>query len=121
MKACAIIAAFVVVVAPGTLTWATDNPLSASPAPQAATYIGSAACGDCHQQQLSRWRGSHHDRAMQAATKATIVANFDNTTDGNWIHLRAQDDGSFTLTNGRNGFTRAYPAAPATAESRSGP
>jgi len=50
-----------------------------------------------------------------------FVAYFDNTTDGNWIHLRAQDDGSFTLTNGRNGFTRAYPAAPATAESRSGP
>jgi len=47
-----------------------------------------------------------------------FVANFDNTTDGNWIHLRAQEDGSFTVTNGRTGFTKAYPA-PA-AESRSG-
>ena len=50
-----------------------------------------------------------------------FVANFDNTTDGNWIHLRAQDDGSFTLTNGRNGFAKTYPAAAAPGESRSGP
>ena len=48
-----------------------------------------------------------------------FVANFDNTTDGNWIHLRAQEDGSFTVTNGRTGFTKAYP--PRAAESRSGP
>jgi len=49
------------------------------------------------------------------------VANFDNTTDGNWIHLTAQDDGSFRVTNGRNGFTKSYarPQSPA-GESRSG-
>ena len=50
-----------------------------------------------------------------------FVANFDNTTDGNWIHLSAQDDGSFTVTNGRTGFTKAYPSAAPPAESRSGP
>ena len=50
-----------------------------------------------------------------------FVANFDNTTDGNWIHLSAQDDGSFTVTNGRTGFTKAYPSVVPSAESRSGP
>lgn len=80
MKARAIIAAVVAVAALGTPMWAVENTPTAPPAPQAATYVGSAACGDCHQQQLSQWRGSHHDRAMQAATKATVVANFDNTT-----------------------------------------
>jgi competence protein ComEC len=50
-----------------------------------------------------------------------FVANFDNTTDGNWIRLRAQDDGSFELTNGRNGFTKSYARPqPAPGESRSG-
>jgi competence protein ComEC len=50
-----------------------------------------------------------------------FVANFDNTTDGNWIHLSARDDGSFTVTNGRNGFSKSYPRPrPAASESRSG-
>jgi competence protein ComEC len=50
-----------------------------------------------------------------------LVANFENTTDGHWIRLRADEDGSFVVSNGRNGFTRRYPAvAPAPAESRSG-
>jgi beta-lactamase superfamily II metal-dependent hydrolase len=49
------------------------------------------------------------------------VANFDNTTDGNWIHLSAREDGGFTMTNGRNGFSRTYaPPAPVPGESRSG-
>lgn len=49
------------------------------------------------------------------------VANFDNTTDGNWIHLSGQADGSFRVTNSRNGFTKSYvrPQAPS-GESRSG-
>jgi competence protein ComEC len=50
-----------------------------------------------------------------------FVANFDNTTDGHWIRLSAQDDGSFRLTNGRNGFTKSYARPqPAPGESRSG-
>jgi hypothetical protein len=45
------------------------------------------------------------------------VANFENTTDGNWIHLSAQEDGGFTVTNGRHGFSKVYPSV----ESRSSP
>jgi beta-lactamase superfamily II metal-dependent hydrolase len=51
-----------------------------------------------------------------------FVANFDNTTDGNWIRLRAQADGRFELTNGRNGFTKSYaPQQPPSGDGRSGP
>ena len=51
-----------------------------------------------------------------------FVANFDNTTDGNWIRLNAQPDGSFEVTNGRNGFTKSYARPqPPSGESRSGP
>jgi competence protein ComEC len=50
-----------------------------------------------------------------------FVANFDNTTDGQWIRLSAQDDGSFSVTNGRNGFTKTYARPqPVSGESRSG-
>ena len=49
------------------------------------------------------------------------VANFDNTPDGHWIRITAQEDGSFSVTNGRNGFTKSYPRPqPAAGESRSG-
>ena len=27
-----------------------------------------------------------------------------------WIRVRAQTDGSFTVTNSRNGFSKSYPA-----------
>ena len=56
---------------------------------------------------LELWQ-LHASRVVPNAAD-DFVANFDNTTDGNWIRLSAQDDGSFTVTNGRNGFTKAYP------------
>ena len=62
-----------------------------------------------------------HASRVAANAGDDFVANFDNTTDGNWIHLSAQDDGSFTVTNGRTGFTKAYPSPAPPAESRSGP
>ena len=39
-----------------------------------------------------------------------LTANLTDTTGcaGNWIRARANADGSFTLTNGRNGLTRTY-------------
>jgi len=51
-----------------------------------------------------------------------FVANFDNTTDGNWIHLSGHEDGSFTIVNGRNGFTKTYarPRPAPSTETRSG-
>ena len=30
--------------------------------------------------------------------------------DGHWIHISTRRDGSFTVTNSRNGFSRDYPA-----------
>jgi competence protein ComEC len=37
----------------------------------------------------------------------TFIANLDETT-GHWIKLSARSDGSFTVTNGRNGFEKEY-------------
>jgi hypothetical protein len=36
------------------------------------------------------------------------IANLDESTSA-WIKITAQDDGSFTVTNGRTGQTKAYP------------
>jgi len=41
-----------------------------------------------------------------------FIANLEEHCQGNWIKLSAEPDGQFTVTNGRNGKTKAYkPAA----------
>ncbi|MCP5184078.1 MAG: hypothetical protein H6993_08960 [Pseudomonadales bacterium] len=45
------------------------------PAPS-ATYVGSARCGVCHDAHYAAWQGSHHARAMQAASPATVLGAF---------------------------------------------
>ncbi|MCP5041684.1 MAG: hypothetical protein GY944_11705, partial [bacterium] len=42
------------------------------------TYVGSAACADCHPEQARRWQGSHHDRALERATDATVLGDFED-------------------------------------------
>ncbi|HEX3209443.1 MAG TPA: multiheme c-type cytochrome, partial [Geminicoccaceae bacterium] len=44
------------------------------------TFVGSAACGQCHAAELAAWRGSQHALAMRAATAATVLGNFDDAS-----------------------------------------
>jgi hypothetical protein len=39
-----------------------------------------------------------------------FIANLDENCQGKWLKLSAQPDGSFTVTNGRNGFSKTYKA-----------
>lgn len=41
-------------------------------------YLGSAACGNCHQQEYDSWRGSDHANAMARASGKTVLGDFDN-------------------------------------------
>jgi beta-lactamase superfamily II metal-dependent hydrolase len=42
-----------------------------------------------------------------------FIANLEEHCQGNWIRLSAEQDGQFTVTNGRNGKTKTYrPVAP---------
>lgn len=56
----------------------------AQPAPDApraapaATYIGSEACADCHDDEYGRWKRDWHARALAVATPKAIVGNFAN-------------------------------------------
>ena len=44
-----------------------------------AKFIGSKTCKDCHSRQFSDWQGSHHDLAMQHASKAAVLGDFNNS------------------------------------------
>lgn len=45
-------------------------------------------------------------------TSERLIANLGDSEacDAHWIHARVESDGSYTLTNGRNGFSRTYQA-----------
>lgn len=42
------------------------------------TFVGSAACGDCHDKETKGWRASWHARALSPATEAYVVGDFAN-------------------------------------------
>jgi len=48
---------------------------STKPIPD-AHFLGDESCKECHQNQFKDWQGSHHDKSMQIATRATILAHF---------------------------------------------
>ena len=53
-------------------TPAADKP------PASATFVGAKACAECHAAETEKWQGSQHAHAMQHATEATVLGDFDN-------------------------------------------
>jgi competence protein ComEC len=60
------------------------------------------------------WQGhlSLLDRDPQHNTSENMIANLEDTAEckGNWIKASVAPDGKFTVTNGRNGFSKTYTA-----------
>ena len=42
----------------------------------AATFVGRGRCAACHAEEDAAWQGSHHDLAMQPATKGNVLGDF---------------------------------------------
>ena len=59
------------------------------------------------------WQLHYSDNVSKEVNSSEqFIANFTGARDGgHYIKLSARSDGSFTVTNGRNGFTKEYPAA----------
>jgi hypothetical protein len=79
--------------------------------PLAATYVGHRVCGQCHAQVEQRWRGSHHDLAMQPPTDASVAGNFDNArfTYAGVTSTFSRRDGKFVVrTDGPDGRLADY-------------
>ena len=79
---------------------------SRTPPADAPTFVGSAACGGCHQSETAAWRGSQHALAMQTATAATVLGNFDDasfTHAGLTSRFFKRDGGFFVATEGPDG------------------
>ena len=53
---------------------------STEPSSKNAEYVGSESCAGCHATEHADWGKSHHKAAMQVATAATVLGNFNGAT-----------------------------------------
>lgn len=78
-----------------TLDW-----WSCLPADAVAEYVGGSNCVECHQAESELWHDSHHDLAMDRATPATVLGDFnDATLDHHGITSRMYQDGERFLVS----------------------
>ena len=51
-----------------------------APAPSPAAFVKDTDCRPCHEPVFTDWLGSDHERAMDHATPATVLGDFNNAT-----------------------------------------
>jgi predicted CXXCH cytochrome family protein len=84
------------------------NPVAAG---DDARFVGGQSCGVCHEKVYRDWTDSHHDLAMQEATKETVLGNFDDTiftAYGVTSRFFKKDGGFYVRTEGSDGALRDY-------------
>ena len=91
------IAGLLVLIAAGGSYWATKaSHQTKSESESKASYVGQERCAECHEAEVKAWRTSHHAQAMQTATEATVLGNFN--------HAQFAQDGTsagFSRDNGK--------------------
>jgi hypothetical protein len=76
-----------------------------------ATYVGGAACVQCHAKESTAWASSQHAGAMKHAADSTVLGNFDNASfnDGRVTTRFSRRDGRFVVkTEGPDGKPHDY-------------
>jgi len=85
---------------------------AAAPAPLA--FVGVRSCEECHAEETRRWRGSHHDLAMQEPTAEAVLGDFDDAQfayEGVTSRFYRQNGKPFVRTDGPDGRLTDYPVA----------
>ncbi|MBI5504647.1 MAG: tetratricopeptide repeat protein [Deltaproteobacteria bacterium] len=114
----AVLASSIAVSAAGEVVVpaAAEAPATAV-APAAAgtpAYVGGQTCVPCHEAAAALLAGSHHDRAMQPASAATVLGNFDGaafTYNAITSTFSRKDGAYFVRTDGPDGQLRDYRVA----------
>ncbi len=99
-----LLAAFV-----GWLAW---DWWSIVPAEVTAQYVGRDRCLVCHQSEAQKWNGSDHDRAMDHATAATVLGDFQDVSlehHGAKARFSRRGDQFWVRTEGPDGQEHDYP------------
>ena len=75
-------------------------------------YVDDALCAGCHAAEAERWRGSHHDLAMQEATPASVLGDFADaraTHFGVETRFLRRGDGFAIASEGPDGRVQQFP------------
>ncbi|HTN92541.1 MAG TPA: hypothetical protein VL242_53100, partial [Sorangium sp.] len=76
-----------------------------------AGFVGSDRCAPCHAEEHAAWRGSQHARAMQHASAATVLGNFEGARlrYAGQVHRFEHQDGKYWVTtDGPDGQLHRY-------------
>ncbi|WP_437957573.1 multiheme c-type cytochrome [Sorangium sp. So ce119] len=87
------------------------SPSEPSPARAAAGFVGSDRCAPCHAEEHAAWKGSQHARAMQHASAATVLGNFEGARlqYAGQVHRFDRQDGKYWVTtDGPDGQLHRY-------------
>jgi predicted CXXCH cytochrome family protein len=94
---------------------ACGNPPPPEPAiAEAPGFTGSGACGNCHEAEFRAWRGSQHERAMQAAGDDTMLGDFSGIEFGYFdtkTRFDERDGSYFVVTENAAGKTEEFRVA----------
>jgi tetratricopeptide (TPR) repeat protein len=74
-------------------------------------FLGDASCKECHEDEFNLWQGSHHDKAMQVASRETILADFNGesfTSQGVTSRFFQKDGAFYANTEGPDGSYHDY-------------
>ncbi len=80
--------------------------IAAESAAKIADYAGSAVCAGCHEAEAKAWTASQHAHAMQEATQATVLGDFNDAEASHFsskAHFSRRDGRFFVTTEGKDG------------------
>ncbi len=105
-------AALAFVVCCGALTGCSDSvPATPETGTQSASTVRDTSCATCHEEEAAAWRGSHHDLAMDHASQANVLGDFDDATlehATGTARFFKKDGGFWIRTTGPNGTDEDY-------------
>jgi hypothetical protein len=78
LELCGLLAAFFILCSPFIYLVRYDQ-VSEMQEPAGSQFVGSSKCGTCHKVAYEKWRGSHHDLAMDVATAETVLGDFNTS------------------------------------------
>jgi Tfp pilus assembly protein PilF len=108
-----LVALALVAVAAVVILW-LPPPMQGTTGPPPLTFVGARSCEECHAEETRRWRGSHHDLAMQEAAAETVLGDFDDARfahGGVATRFYRKDGRPFVRTDGPDGRLADYPVA----------
>ena len=76
------------------------------------TYVDGRVCATCHPIEAARWRGSHHDRAMEVAAPEAVLGDFSGTTFEGTRFAREGDAFIIDVANQRRRVRYTFGVAP---------